>query len=134
MGNVPPTIEHVMPQHWAEKWPLPDGRSAPSESAWSALVVDKVDSAMQEQIATREQLVDSIGNLTLVTAALNPSLGNENFEEKKVQLAASLLVLNREIGAKEVWNEEEIRQRGLALAELTTQIWQAPLAPDPSSR
>ena len=89
---------------------------------------------MQEQIATREQLVDSIGNLTLVTAALNPSLGNENFEEKKVQLAASLLVLNREIGAKEVWNEEEIRQRGLALAELTTQIWQAPLAPDPSSR
>ena len=59
-----------MPQHWAEKWPLLS-RSAPTESALSALTVYKVDSTMQEQISTREQLVDSIGNLTLVTSALN---------------------------------------------------------------
>lgn len=130
MATVTPTIEHVMPQHWAEKWPLPDGRSAPTESALSALTVYKVDATMQDQISTREQLVDSIGNLTLVTSALNPSLGNESFEDKKVQLSASLLVLNREIGAHELWNEDEIRKRGIALAELTTQIWPAQLALD----
>jgi hypothetical protein len=50
MATIPLTIEHVMPQRWAEKWPLPDGRLAPSESAWAALIVNKVDSAMREQI------------------------------------------------------------------------------------
>jgi hypothetical protein len=75
-------------------------------------------------------LVDSIGNLTLVTSSLNPSLGNESFDEKKAQLAASLLVLNREIGACHTWNEEVIRERGIALARLTIEIWPAQLASD----
>jgi hypothetical protein len=87
---------------------------------------------MQEQIATREQLLNAIGNLTLVTSALNPSLGNENFGEKKAQLANSLLVLNREIAAHETWNEAAIRQRGAELAKLTTEIWPATLSLDNS--
>jgi Protein of unknown function (DUF1524) len=130
-GNTVLTVEHVMPQSWAEKWPLPDGRIAPCESAITALITHKVDSAMREQIATREQLVNSIGNLTLVTSALNPSLGNEDFIEKKRQLSKSLLVLNREIAAHEHWTEELIRTRGIELARLTTEIW--PISPQQSS-
>src|ERR1700736_923258 len=106
-----------MPQRWAENWPLPDGRTAPCESSIVAISTHKVDATMQEQIAIREQLQDSIGNLTLVTSSLNPSLGNESFADKKTQLAKSLLVLNREIAAHEVWNEEMIRKRGTDLAE-----------------
>jgi len=83
---------------------------------------------MQEKIATREQLVNVIGNLTLLTSALNPSLGNENFGEKKIQLANSLPVLNRKIAAREEWNEDVMRQRGADLAKLTTEIWPASLS------
>jgi hypothetical protein len=123
LAKSAPTVEHVMPQRWAEKWPLLDGRMAPSESSIVAITTHKVDGTMQEQIAIREQLLDSIGNLTLVTSSLNPSLGNENFADKKTQLAKSLLVLNREIAAHEVWNEEMIRKRGADLAKLATEIW-----------
>jgi hypothetical protein len=93
------------------------------------MITHKVDAAMQEQIANREQLVNAIGNLTLVTSALNPSLGNENFSEKKIQLAKSLLVLNREIAAHETWDEAVIRQRGVDLATLATKIWPAVISP-----
>ena len=125
MATVIPTVEHVMPQHWAEKWALPDGRTAPCESSITAMITHRVDAAMQEEVATREQLVNAIGNLTLVTSSLNPSLGNESFAEKKVQLASSLLVLNREIATHVAWNEEVIRGRGAELATLATEIWPA---------
>ena len=91
------------------------------------MITHKVDAAMQEQIATREQLVNAIGNLTLVTSSLNPSLGNENFAEKKIQLAGSLLVLNREIAAHTTWDEAVIKERGAELATLATKIWPAVL-------
>jgi hypothetical protein len=81
------TIEHVMPQRWAEKWPLPDGSKAPCESALEALISHDVTPEQRDKIATRERLVDSIGNLTLVTSSLNPSLGNESFAEKKAKLS-----------------------------------------------
>jgi hypothetical protein len=123
MATVAPQVEHVMPQKWSENWPLPDGRTAPCESAILAITAHKVDAPMQEQIAIREGLVDSIGNLTLVTSPLNPSLGNASFADKKAQLAKSLLVLNREIADHNEWNEETIRARGIELATLATQIW-----------
>jgi len=129
MSTSAPTIEHVMPQRWAEKWPVPDGRTAPCESSILAITAHKVDSAMQEQITAREGLIDSIGNLTLVTAPLNPSLGNESFAEKKIQLAKSLLVLNREIAAHGDWDEEIIRKRGIELGTLASEIWPATMTP-----
>jgi hypothetical protein len=131
MATTAPTVEHVMPQKWAEKWPLPDGRTAPCESPFVAIISHKVDAAMQEQISRRDQLVNSIGNLTLVTSSLNPSLGNESFDEKKLLLAKSLLVLNREIAGHDVWNEDVISTRGAELARLATEIWSAKL---PSSQ
>lgn len=47
-------IEHIMPQSWQEHWPLAEDVSAEARS-WA---------------------VDGIGNLTLVSARLNPSLSN----------------------------------------------------------
>lgn len=117
------TIEHVMPQRWAEKWKLPDGSNAPCESSYMALVSHKVEATVREMIATRERWVDTVGNLTLVTGSLNPSLGNENFDEKKARLAKSLLVLNREIGAESGWTENTIRDRGIALATVAAKVW-----------
>src|SRR5262249_9989579 len=56
------TIEHVMPQEWQEHWPPPN--DAPSEEA--------------EQ--RRDQLIHTLGNLTLVTRKLNPSMSNRGWE------------------------------------------------------
>jgi hypothetical protein len=123
MGTVTPTIEHVMPQKWALHWPLPDGRIAPTESAIMASITHKVDPTMQEHISMREQLVDSIGNLTLVTLFLNPSLSNSSFADKKALLAKSLLVLNRNIAMRETWDEQAIRERGIQLAKEATKVW-----------
>jgi hypothetical protein len=91
------------------------------------MITHKVDQAMQELISARENLMHSIGNLTLVTSSLNPSLGNESFEEEKAQLAKSLLVLNREVAAHETWNEEVFGNRGAEFARLATEIWPAKL-------
>ena len=119
MATIIPTVEHVMPQRWAEKWVLPDGRSSPYESSITAMISHKVDAAMQEQIATREQLVNAIGNLTLVTSSLDRASGTKSFTEKKTQLAGSLLAPNREIAARAVWDEAVIRERGVE----TPQHW-----------
>lgn len=125
MSGDPPTVEHIMPQKWFEKWPLPSGRFAPTGNSLAALIDFKVDPEMQEQIARRENRINSLGNLSLVTKSLNPSLGNEDFTEKKKQLAKSLLVLNREIGELAAWTEEAIDVRGIELANLAVEIWNA---------
>ena len=117
------TIEHIMPQTWAANWPLPDGSTAPTESSLAALINYNVTPEVREQIATRERLVDSLGNLTLVTSSLNPSLGHESFPDKKSKLSKSLLVLNREITGLDDWDEAAIESRGLELARLTTKVW-----------
>ena len=53
------TIEHVMPQHWRENWPLPEGTEDEGRAA-----------------ASRDRLIHSLGNLTLVTHNLNAALSN----------------------------------------------------------
>jgi hypothetical protein len=94
-----------------------------NESSIAAVISHRVPNDIRDLIAAREPLVDSIGNLTLVTSSLNPSLGHEDFSEKKTKLAKSLLVLNREIAAHDQWNEESIRKRGIELAKCAASIW-----------
>lgn len=118
------TVEHVMPRRWAEHWPLQNGHTAPCESVWVAISggqdLSDEDKAM---IEARGQAVDTLGNLTLVTEALNPSIGNGPWEKKKERLQRSLLALNRDVAAREYWNEEEIEKRGAQLAAVTNRLW-----------
>lgn len=117
------TIDHVMPQHWAKHWKLPDGSTAPCVSSYTALAVHKVDGPVRDMIAARERWIDTLGNLTLVNGSLNPSLGNAGFAEKKDRLAKSLLAINREIGAAPTWTEQSIQDRGIALVTQAAAIW-----------
>ncbi len=120
------TIEHVMPQSWATHWSLPDGTTAPCESTLEAMssgymLDDKTKTLMEE----RQQALDTLGNLTLVTEVLNPSIGNKAWETKRDLLGKSLLALNREIADNESWDETAIRKRADDLATVANKIWRS---------
>ncbi|OQD55389.1 hypothetical protein BM536_012375 [Streptomyces phaeoluteigriseus] len=109
------TIEHVMPQSWRDNWPPLE--NDPSEGS------------------DRDELVHTLGNLTLVTARLNPTLGNMAWEDKRQWLSKhSLLRLthgtllsappNTDISDwAATWDEHRIHARGSYLGSLSLNIW-----------
>lgn len=97
------TIEHLMPREWEKHWPLPDGDVAHATNR-------------------RELLINAIGNLTLVTRELNPSVSNGPWLKKREGiLKHSLLNLNRTL--PETWDEGSIEKRTGFLFEIATRIW-----------
>ncbi len=72
---LPPglTIEHVMPQTWSTYWPL-------SSEAKADPVTE------QKSITRRNALVNTLGNLTLITGGLNPALSNSSWSVKRPEL------------------------------------------------
>jgi hypothetical protein len=108
------TIEHLLPQHWGTHWPLPPGEQ------------------QEEARRTREQLLHTIGNLTLLTRKLNPSVSNGSWENKrKAILEHSLLRLNRVLESWPEWNEQAIQERGRTLFELARKVWPRPAETPP---
>lgn len=109
------TVEHVLPQAWQEHWPL-----------------DMADTSTPEEkelrLAEREARVHRLGNLTLVTKRLNPSVGNSAWPTKRSALDThSLLHLNRDLTRnRDSWDESAIDERGRLLAELVVKHWPGP--------
>ncbi|MDX2849234.1 DUF262 domain-containing protein [Streptomyces sp. PA03-3a] len=103
------TIEHLLPQTWVEHWPLPNGGSRESVDAHER----------------RQSLLHTIGNLTLLTRRLNPSVSNCAWEHKRPEiLSHSALSLNRSLPAQ--WDEEAILARADHLSEVFSRRWQRP--------
>lgn len=118
-------IEHVMPQGWRTHW-NPEPTLGP------------------ESAAERDRLVNTLGNLTLVTRSLNGSLSNRPWTDadaaglkeggapgkgKRTLLNDfSLLVLNKDIlkDHLDVWTESDIKTRSASLASAICQIWPGP--------
>ena len=120
------SIEHVMPRGWRTYW----GDDLLGDSEGSA---------------ARDVLVDSIGNLTLVTKKLNGTLSNRPWRDDDALVVApkgadagigkrsligrySLLVLNKEIvdSSPAAWTEDDIRERSTILTERLIEIWPYP--------
>ncbi|MFF3655606.1 HNH endonuclease family protein [Streptomyces olivochromogenes] len=113
-------IEHVLPQKWETHWPLTDGDS---------------EKALKE----RHEAVHQLGNLTLTTTKLNPSLSNREWLRKKDDLRAhsllrltvsSVLSVPEGLGEKwstdrwaACWDEDRIQLRTLWLARIALQAW-----------
>ncbi len=123
MENVPrpPSlwIEHIMPQSWSEKWPLPDGSELPQYSS---------DPEVISLISRRQRLINTLGNLTLTTDLLNIALGNDTFATKREKLKENtLLAVNQWIAARQGWTEQDIEQRGLMLGQMALAAWPRPV-------
>lgn len=103
------TIEHTMPIGWRTHWPLMVGVENEAEQA-----------------ENRDQLIHTIGNLTLVNNRLNPSLSNASWKDKRATLNEHYtLFLNKDLldNAPEVWDESAIGERAKRLCLMATKVW-----------
>jgi hypothetical protein len=107
------TIEHLMPQRWGQYWPLPPDVTSHD----------------------RDALIHTLGNLTLVSKALNPSLSNgpwDGDQGKRVALAAysSIKLTADAIAVSDQagngWDETLIEERTEALIDDILTIWPVP--------
>ena len=104
------TIEHVLPQAWRDNWPLIVPHGETEEAA----------------VLHRDRLLHTIGNLTLVTKALNPALSNAAWSIKRKELSkySVLHLTKRLLEAEGVdWDEATIEARGRQLANKAMTIW-----------
>ncbi|QUX24905.1 MULTISPECIES: DUF262 domain-containing protein [Nocardiopsis] len=116
------TVEHVMPQQWAEHW----GE-------------DVLGDPEAEQ--AREDHVHVLGNLTLVNDRLNPALSNRPWTDettaargingkgkRSLLLEHSTLKLNAllAVGHEREWTETDIDQRTEELIDHIVRIWPRP--------
>jgi Protein of unknown function DUF262/Protein of unknown function (DUF1524) len=101
-------VEHVMPVAWEAHWLAPSDESG---------------------VLLRNHLLHNIGNLTLLTAKLNPSLSNSAFAVKRPEITKSLLALNAYfqdsafVGPEAVWDEKCIQARAQQLFAVAVKIW-----------
>lgn len=104
-------IEHVMPQTWQQHWPLKDDTIQPADRDWA---------------------LHGIGNLTLVSERLNPSLSNapwvkpddEQAGKRELLRKHTRLELNRRLLERHhEWDEARMKQRADELFEEAREIW-----------
>ena len=103
------TVEHLMPVSWKGYWSEPVGSN--------------------EQTAEyeRNQLLHTVGNLTLLNRKLNSSVSNKPWPDKKAELLKyAVLNLNGELMDVEHWDDCSIRRRSDRLAGLVAQCWPGP--------
>lgn len=124
------TIEHIMPQGWHEHWEL-NGKLIPKqdlEIASQAKLAEESSDGYFHQIDQRNNLVQTLGNLTILTDSLNPSVSNSSFDIKKKEIIKqSTLMLNRYFYDYETWNEEDIKARSDLLFTYIRDIWTYPM-------
>lgn len=115
------TVEHILPQNWIEHWPLPDGgKGMNSAELWTA------DTNDPRAVATRKRnaALQTFGNLTILSQALNSAASNSTWAEKKPELLRhSLLPINQQLHDKNTWDEAAIVERGEVLLERALRLW-----------
>src|SRR5262249_33074801 len=76
----------------------------------------------------RDRLLHTFGNLTLVTARLNPAMSNSAWATKKAALSEhGALALNRKLCALQMWDEAAIKRRAIELFNLAKTVWPKPV-------
>lgn len=102
----PGTIEHIMPQSLSDDWKTYLGES------WQEI---------------HRELLNTIGNLTIVTQEWNSKLSNSPFSRKRKKLQDHAISLNSKYFACGIhsWDADAIRKRTEHLARLMLEVWPA---------
>lgn len=118
------TVEHVMPQQWVSHWRLSDGREG-------VIGRDRMNLEHSEDLIgaceRRDEMLGTLGNLTLLTRSMNSSVSNAPYVKKRQELAKnSALAMNRYFNEIPDWSEDEILRRSAELAKLAALRWTGP--------
>jgi len=115
------TVEHIMPQQWIENWPLPDGSKGMTYI--ELFNADKTDPRVKATME-RTAALHTIGNLTILTQPLNSAVKNYAWGKKKPELLRySLLPINQQLHAVDVWDETAIATRCEDLLQRALKLW-----------
>lgn len=107
------TIEHLLPREWEKHWPLPETAKTEEEQAAAS--------------KARDEALHTVGNLTLLTKRLNPSVSNGAWDKKRAKiLEHSALSLNRAFQYVTAWDESNISKRSEELFKYAVKIWLRP--------
>lgn len=117
----PLTVEHILPQQWISNWPLPDGsQGMTAKELWDAPIDDPRAQATRE----RNTLLQTLGNLTVLTQPLNSAASNSAWINKKPELLRhSLLPINQKLYDYATWDEKAIHQRADELFRRALNLW-----------
>ncbi len=118
----PLTVEHLLPQSWIEHWPLQDGSRGMTAEELNAANDDEL---LAEATRKRNQILHTIGNLTILPPGTNSWVSNAPWEEKRPKiLSKSLLPINPgSLYDAQTWDEYAIQERGTDLFEKALRIW-----------
>ena len=121
----PLSVEHILPQGWLENWLLPDGsKGMTHQELWNAQPGDSKADATNR----RNSLLQTFGNLTILTQPLNSSLSNSVWNIKKPELLrSSLLPINQILHDVNTWDEQAIENRSKKLFEKARGVWVGPI-------
>jgi hypothetical protein len=115
------TIEHVLPIDWYDNWPLENGSDGVRFENRKDPDIGLVNAELSEK---RDEMLHTLGNLTLLTSPLNSSISNQSFKVKKPEiLKHSSLLMNRHFVESDSWSETTIMKRGEDLFEYAKAIW-----------
>ena len=92
------TLEHVLPENPNGNWP-------------------DIDPADAELYFRR------IGNMVVLTASKNSTIGNRAFADKRSHLSSSAYTLTKSVGKKAAWSIKDIKDRQKTLAALAIKTW-----------
>ena len=107
------SLEHVMPKKWRNNW-------------------DKNNSLNEKQKEKRDEILRTLGNLTIITKRLNSSISDADWETKKVGKGnhkglneyANGIEIFSEYLSKTDWNEECIKERADKLYDYSiNKVW-----------
>lgn len=126
--NGPLTVEHLLPRQWVEHWPLPDGRKGLSSSDLERLLGSNQKQDIIDASERRDSLLQTVGNLTLMTQPLNSSVSNLPWLDKRKSIVdSSMLPISVELRTMDAWDEGAIVDRSDRLFQRALKIWPAPI-------
>lgn len=116
-----PSVEHILPQTWLKTWPLADG-----SKGMDFMELGNAADGDARATATRRRdiALQTLGNLTILSTALNTAQSNLPWDDKRPELMKhSLLPINQALQDQDAWDEAAILARGESLFSRALRLW-----------
>jgi len=101
--------EHIMPQTLSEQW--------------IDYLQNQTGKDRNQAIVLHEEMLNKIGNLTIIKEVWNRSMSNRIFSQKKIDYVKSDFPITKKLKDKEKWVFEDIESRSKDFSDEAVKIW-----------